>query len=113
MFLSLHPAYDKIVRFRKYYNGTMREYFVTYKDQNGSLEERRIAARNHEASTKPLVDVGCEIVEVCRADGEEADTGRRVGSPAKSVAIAVLLALAVAVAGVAFFWWRRGCPAFW
>lgn len=91
----------------------MREYYVTYKDASGTLAERRIAARNHEAATKPLMDAGCEIVEVCRVDGEEADTGRRVGSPAKSVAIAVLLALVVAVAGVAFFWWRRGCPAIW
>jgi len=91
----------------------MREYYVTYKDPDGSLMERRVEARNHVAATQPLVNAGCEIVDVRRVDDEDADTGRRVGSPAKSVAIAVFLALLVSVGGVVLFWWRRGCPKLW
>lgn len=86
----------------------MREYYVTYRTPAGALEERRVEARNHNAAVQPLAEAGCEIVDVRRVDDEDADTGRRVGSPAKSAAIAILLAAIAAGIGVAILWWRKG-----
>lgn len=81
----------------------MREYYVTYKTAEGTLVETRVAAADHKSAAKPLVDAGNEIVEISRADEEDAYEGRRLGP----LCLIVLLAVLAAAIAAVMLWLRK------
>jgi len=87
----------------------MSEYRVTYKTQEGVLEERRITARNHKDAVKHCVTPDCEVISVHRLLEDDGETNDRIriGAPERSVLFSVLLGLVVAVLVIAYFWMKK------
>ena len=93
----------------------MNTYAITYRKPDGTPAERHVSAANHKKAVEAFLAEGLgEPVRVERADYDYAEEpGRQVGSPVKSVVIALVIGVLVAVGIVAAIWWRRGCPKFW
>ena len=93
----------------------MNTYAITYRKPDGTLAERHVQAANHKAAADAFLAQGLgEPIRVERSDSDYSEEpGRRVGSPVKSVVIALAVGALAAVGVVAASWWRRGCPPLW
>ena len=90
-----------------------RLYIVVCRMPGGKVCERHYRAKRHEVAAKLAIDDGAEeILSVEREDQDEEVVRKKVGVWS-ILMLPLMLGLLVAVAGVAFFWWRRGCPKFW
>jgi len=86
----------------------MNSYVITYKTQDGELAERVVEARSHEAAQKAFdATGGLKIVGIERVEDDYLELK---GKQAKTATVAALFGIFAALAVVAVFWWRRGCP---
>ena len=90
-----------------------RQYVVVCQMPDGKVCERHYRAKRHEVAAKLAMDDGAEaILSIEREDQDEEFVRKKVGVWSVLM-LPLILGLLVAVAGVAVFWWRRGCPKFW
>jgi len=90
-----------------------RLYIVVCRMPGGRVCERHYRAKRHEAAAQLAMDDGAEeVLSVEREDSEDEGVRKKIGLWSVLM-LPLILGLLVAVAGVAVFWWRRGCPKFW
>lgn len=90
-----------------------RLYVVVCRMPDGKVCERHYRAKRHEAAAKLAMDDGAEaILSIEREDQDDEIISKKIGVW-NVFMLPLILGLLVAVAGVAVFWWRRGCPKFW
>ena len=90
-----------------------RLYVVVCRMPGGKICERHYHAKRHEEAAKLAMNDGAEeVLSIEREDQDDYGVHRKNGLWSVLM-FPLLLGLLVAVAGVAFFWWRRGCPKFW
>lgn len=85
----------------------MREYYVLHKTPEGAVKEQKVKARDHEDAIAQFAAKGCEVVKVSRVEDSDENSYERVGSSSDSAITAIVIALVLAAAAVAFLWWRR------
>ena len=90
-----------------------RGYIIVCRMPGGKICERHYRAKRHEDAAQLAMDDGAEeILSVEREDQEDDGVRKKVGVWSVLM-LPLILGLLMAAAGVAVFWWRRGCPKFW
>ena len=92
-----------------------RTYVVTCRMPDGSVREKYYRAKRHQIAEQLALDEGAEaILSVERADAEDRLGKRKTISKFwRRFMLPLILGSLAAVGGVAFFWYRRGCPKLW
>lgn len=92
-----------------------RTYVVTCRMPDGSVHEKYYRAKRHQTAEQLALDEGAEaILSVERADAEDRLGKRKTISKFwRRFMLPLILGSLTAVGGVAFFWYRRGCPKLW
>ena len=90
-----------------------RQYVVVCRMPGGKICERHYYAKRHEAAAQLAVDDGAEEVLSVEREDREGGSSRKQAGVWSVLVLPLMLGLLLAVAGVVFFWYIRGCPKLW